>query len=1141
MPRLIAIVLVALMPLLSLAQQELVFEAEDVSSPPEAWGKDITPTDRWNLWSKDKDAEVKWSGGKVMQSPQVMQDREKPEDGAPVLHVVLKDIPDGRYQVLLKFGRALAASVDQENWIDLSKVGGELGRFDVTGGKFEFWVDDRFADANSPGSTYFDNVRLIPLMAEKNGVTNGDFQVGKDMPGSGWIWFSREQKGGVAFSDEGRNGSRCALLTHEGARDYAFTNAGRLNVEPGQTWVASAWMKCENTDSADLDIVALSGGRLVSWNIGSDGVYGTTDWKKVQAEAYIPQGVDQIHLRVVGSGNAKVWIDDVALEASTTPQRVRLKGPVNGWAQERVEEKISRGLVALPREDGSVYVGWRLLKSDPADIAFNVYRAAGRMVPVKITEQPVTRTTDFVDKDPPRGIDFSYWVKPVVDGREGVPSDQAFLPADPKPTGYVSIKLDGDYTFQKCGIADLNGDGRYDYVLKQPGNNIDPYQGYWTPSPESYKLEAYTDDGTFLWRKDLGWAIERGIWYSPYLVLDFDGDGRAEVAVKTGEGDPRDPDGRVRTGPEYISILDGMTGEEKARADWPSRQGFGGGLSGYNYASRNQLGVGYLDGKTPCLLVARGTYTVMKVDAYQYHDGKLELLWSFDSRDEAGRYAGQGAHFMHSADVDGDGRDEVILGSSVIDDDGKGLWTTGLGHPDKCYVGDIDPDRPGMEIFYVIEPQRKENGVCLVDAATGEIIWGTSFETFHVGSGMAADIDPTKPGMECWASEDPKGDPAGLKYNNNPPRWIFSASGELLGQEEKVPSMITAYWDADGLRELVGGGRIYKYRGQTVAQGIQGSQVIWADVLGDWREEIITSVQGEMRIYSTTIPATDRRVCLMQDPIYRIDTANNAMGYNQPPMTSYFMGQSGAVLWMDTGSASIRFGQEREVKVVLEAPAKQAVQGTIALTGSDDLTIEPAQAAVSAPAGGKAEAIFAVSLRDKPDFLAGVRNLALTATLTAEESLEASASLRVGDELPDGSLVVEAESFTSQEGGEVQIREDKVGHSGKSFSHWDAAGHALTWSATVPADGEYMLVVRYCSTWDVDREIAIDGGQPVRQRFVSTGGFSSTSSDWLHAPVKNADGKTALLSLKAGEHIIRMTNTDGKGMNLDYIALVPMG
>ena len=187
-------------------------------------------------------------------------------------------------------------------------------------------------------------------------------------------------------------------------------------------------------------------------------------------------------------------------------------------------------------------------------------------------------------------------------------------------TPYLTIELDGDHDFQKVGIGDLNGDGRLDYVIKQPDFNVDPsILGSWKPSREPYKLEAYDHDGTFLWRHDLGWAIEEGVWYSPYTVYDLDGDGKAEVALKGSDGkDHRNENQRVRTGPEYLTILDGEAGRLKARTDWPSREGYlNYPQEAYGDSSRNQMAVAYLDGKTPCLVLLRGTYGLMKVVAYQ--------------------------------------------------------------------------------------------------------------------------------------------------------------------------------------------------------------------------------------------------------------------------------------------------------------------------------------------------------------------------------------------------------------------------------------------------------------------------------------------------------------------------------------------
>ena len=586
------------------------------------------------------------------------------------------------------------------------------------------------------------------------------------------------------------------------------------------------------------------------------------------------------------------------------------KPKVTGWAEKRVVEKLNRGVLAIPNKDGKVYIGWRLLVSDARGTAFNVYRSVEGGEPVKLNKEPLAATTDFLDESAQSGAS-AYWVRPVLEGKELEDSEKALLKTDTGAKSYYSsIKFQGNYTPQRIAAADLNGDGAYDFVIKQPSEGIDP-AGRPNTTGLAYKLEAYLNDGTFLWRKDLGPGIEPGIWYSPYVVYDFDGDGKAEVAVKTGPEDAREPDGRVRNGPEWCSVLNGMTGEELARADWPPRDPR---LGDYNRINRNQMGIAYLDGKTPCLLVARGTYKLMVVDACQYHNRKLERLWRWEGDDETPVIRSQGAHGMHSADVDDDGRDEVILGSCVLDDNGTCLWSAGLGHPDKCFVTDVDPMRRGMEIFYAIEPGHADGtGVCLVDARTGKTIWSIGRRTYHVGDGMVADIDPSSAGLECFATEDSKG--------GSRDRYLFSADGRQLGAGEDVPGCRNwIFWDADLLRETFGGGGrgrggfisiVKQHKGPTLTSGIEGSIIMMADILGDWREELITILPGELRIYTTTIPAKDRRVCLMQDPVYRAEVAHRSMGYEQSPVTGYYLGvSSGDTVIPDEAVVSTIVGRE---------------------------------------------------------------------------------------------------------------------------------------------------------------------------------------------------------------------------------------
>jgi rhamnogalacturonan endolyase len=534
-------------------------------------------------------------------------------------------------------------------------------------------------------------------------------------------------------------------------------------------------------------------------------------------------------------------------------------------------ENLDRGVIALAATNGQVYVGWRLLAADPPDVAFDVLRSAKAAGPwQKLSPAPVSNACNFVDTTA-AGQSWYYVVRPV--------SPAAKIPEAPPvksaTDGFLRIKLKGNYVCSKLALADLNGDGKLDYVIKQPNQTTDP--GVWRKSVDTFKVEAYLNDGTFLWRKDLGWNIEQGIWYSPMVACDFDGDGKAEIALKTAPlmPDYRNETGRVLDGPEYCSVLDGMTGKEITRVDWPAR----GNLSDWgdntgNRASRHLMGMARLDGKTPSLLVLRGTYTTMRVDAYNLADKKLKLLWSWNGNDENPQVRGQGMHGLHAVDVNDDGCDEILLGSALLDHTGKILWNTGLGHPDACYVTDIDPSRPGLEIIYGIEPSHSSNSICLVEARTGRLIWGCPHPAKHVHSqGLFGDIDPDNPGMEFYAGEKAL-----------PDRWMYSAlTGRLLSREDLGSLSPNAlFWDDTQIKAYAVNDKIVKYNGPQLA-AFQGRIVGLADCLGDWREELITVVPGELRIYTTTIPATTRRICLLQDRLYRTDVTMQSMGYFYPP------------------------------------------------------------------------------------------------------------------------------------------------------------------------------------------------------------------------------------------------------------------
>ena len=575
----------------------------------------------------------------------------------------------------------------------------------------------------------------------------------------------------------------------------------------------------------------------------------------------------------------------------------------------RQMEALGRGLVALHLGEGRVFLSWRLLGTDPEETAFNLYRASGAGAPIKLNATPITQATCFQDTNAPIANSNVYWVCPLVAGVEGKRSAPFVLPPNPPARTYLSIplKTPNGYTPNDASVGDLDGDGEYEIVLHQAGRGRDNSQRGITDPPI---LEAYKLDGTFMWRINLGHNIREGAHYTQFMVYDLDGDGRAEVACKTADGtrdgrgqvlgnptaDYRNQDGYILDGPEYLTIFDGRTGAALATtnyipprgrvADWGDNYG--------NRVDRFLACIAYLDGVRPSLVFCRGYYTRTVLAAWNWRNGTLSHLWTFDSDSgpAANRaYRGQGNHNLSVGDVDGDGRDEIIYGACCIDDNGTGLYSTGWGHGDALHLAEIDPARPGLEIFAIHEKPRHPYGAELHDARTGKLIWG--HQSPDVGRGMAADIDPRYKGYEMWALGE------GL-------HGLWNVKGEIISENRPRSCNMGIWWDGDLLRELLDGVTIDKWdwqRGQTVRlfsatgcaknNGTKSNPCLCADILGDWREELVcrTADNSELRIYVSTIPTTHRIYTLMHDPIYRLSVAWQNVGYNQPTQTGFYLGE----------------------------------------------------------------------------------------------------------------------------------------------------------------------------------------------------------------------------------------------------------
>ncbi|MHB1562316.1 MAG: rhamnogalacturonan lyase family protein, partial [Isosphaeraceae bacterium] len=429
----------------------------------------------------------------------------------------------------------------------------------------------------------------------------------------------------------------------------------------------------------------------------------------------------------------------------------------------RLMEHLDRGGVAVRRDDGSVFVSWRLLATDPEGIAFDVFRSTDGGPGVKLNRSPLAGPTGLVDTGAPAGRAVDYLIEPLPGhpGPDGTPPLAPEPPASVRlaadaPVGYIAVPLrtpDG-YTPNDASVGDLDGDGRYEIVLHQAVHGRDNSQRGRTGEPI---LEAYRLDGSMLWRINLGQNIREGAHYTQFLVYDLDSDGRAEVMCKTADGtidgagrpignasaDWRNADGYVLDGPEFLTVFDGLTGRALATvdyqpargrvADWGDKYG--------NRVDRFLAGVAYLDGLHPSAVFCRGYYTRTVLVAWDWRGGRLERRWTFDSdaRPASKRaYRGQGNHNLAIGDVDNDGRDEIVYGACCIDDDGKGLYSTGLGHGDAIHLSDIDPDRPGLEVFDIHEKPRHPHGAEFRDARTGALIW--SKPSPDVGRGVAMDI-----------------------------------------------------------------------------------------------------------------------------------------------------------------------------------------------------------------------------------------------------------------------------------------------------------------------------------------------------------------------------------------------------------------
>ncbi|MFG2085461.1 MULTISPECIES: rhamnogalacturonan lyase [unclassified Spirillospora] len=560
-------------------------------------------------------------------------------------------------------------------------------------------------------------------------------------------------------------------------------------------------------------------------------------------------------------------------------------------AAARQAERLDRGLISV-RSGGGNYIGWRLLGTDPPGTVFALYRGTDRIA-------TVTGSTNHWDEGAQAGA--SYTVRPIVNGTEGQSSEPSLRFGD----GYLDVPIQSPgsgYSANDASVGDLDGDGRLEIVLKwDPSNSKDNSQSGFT---SNVHIDAYRLNGTRLWRVDLGRNIRAGQHYTQFQVYDYDGDGRAEVAMKTADAtvdgtgrvigdaaaDHRNSGGYILDGPEYLTMFDGRTGAALQTVDYVPPRGdvSDWGDSYGNRVDRFLAGTAYLDGVRPSLIMARGYYTRSVIAAWDWRDGRFTRRWTFDTKSSTntGRgYDGQGSHSLSVGDVDQDGRDEIVYGAMTVDDDGRGLWTTRTGHGDAQHLGDFDPARPGLEYFKVSESSNRPSSL-YIDARDGRILWSTS-ACCDNGRGVAGDIWTGRIASEFWSASVPE---------------LRSVTGNNAGRKPSSANFLV-WWDADPVRELLDGTHIDKYgpSGDTrllTASGVHSNNGTKAvpslsgDLLGDWREEVVwpTTDNTRLRIHTARQVTGRKLYTLLHDTQYRTALAWQNTAYNQPPHPSFFLG-----------------------------------------------------------------------------------------------------------------------------------------------------------------------------------------------------------------------------------------------------------
>ncbi|WP_426641088.1 hypothetical protein [Paenibacillus illinoisensis] len=566
---------------------------------------------------------------------------------------------------------------------------------------------------------------------------------------------------------------------------------------------------------------------------------------------------------------------------------------VSAAGKSRVMEDLGRGVVAV-RNGEDVFISWRLLALDSSGIGFNIYRSSAEGTAVKLNSEVLTKGTNYLDTTADLTRDNTYFVKPIINGKEQSASEAFTIKAYTASEPAVVVPINSGGKIGNLWVGDFDGDHEYDFLVSRNRT-------------ETQTLEAYKRDGSLLWSMDLGpnssnqdnispgsTAIDTGMW-DGVTVYDLDGDGKSEVVLRIANG-VTFGDGEVWSTTEsddkqWLAVVDGMTGTLKQQSPLPDDYIAQGPLA-------LQLGIGYLNGSTPSVVAFMKNRNEdrsfnLVIAAYHYANNNLTMDWNW--KRNSPKDASDG-HQMRIIDIDHDGKDEIAEIGFMLNGDGTlrySLYDQNVRHGDRFYIGQFNPNSTKYYGYGI--QQDNIDGVLeyYYDASTGEMLWQhtTTPPAPDVGRGDVGDIDPRYPGYETWSFSgiyngptDTQITPAGSAPWPAIRMWW---DGDLLSESLNESKLEKWNYETNSVDRLL---TTYKHHNSTL--NYRKAPIFYGDVLGDWREEIIMTNNedySQLIIFTTDIPTDIRLYTLAQNPAYR--NSMTIKGYIQSHLTDYYLGE----------------------------------------------------------------------------------------------------------------------------------------------------------------------------------------------------------------------------------------------------------